>query len=239
MEALRPQAVMTLCEVLHHCRKALPLDQLSRVVALTTSLVADASLPYASQSTCVRLTLNLVECLYAAFKRDPDMGAKRRAQQLLSRIFASFVAKLGALRLEAPPLMAAARAERAAREARLARMRDEGSAPAAADAPLYLASAPGDKEREVGDCRQVVQNVVYGMKTLVFSILYCTRMVGERRGREGGLGAQSERANEGGGHAAFCWEHKERGWPMLISKAHLKTTHNIIQRRTQHTTPPD
>jgi hypothetical protein len=30
----------------------------------------------------------------------------------------------------------------------------------------------------VGDCKLVVQNIVYGMKTLLFSILYCTRMVG-------------------------------------------------------------
>jgi hypothetical protein len=41
MEALRPQAVMTLCEILHHCRKSLTLDQLGRVVRLMTAYVVD------------------------------------------------------------------------------------------------------------------------------------------------------------------------------------------------------
>ena len=41
MEALRPQAVMTLCEILHHCRKSLSLEQLGRVVRLMTAFVVD------------------------------------------------------------------------------------------------------------------------------------------------------------------------------------------------------
>jgi hypothetical protein len=41
MEALRSQAVMTLCEILHHCRKSLSLDQLGRVVRLMTAFVVD------------------------------------------------------------------------------------------------------------------------------------------------------------------------------------------------------
>jgi hypothetical protein len=45
MEALRPQAVMTLCEILHHCRKALSLEQLGRVVRLMTGLVVDQVRP--------------------------------------------------------------------------------------------------------------------------------------------------------------------------------------------------
>jgi hypothetical protein len=57
--------------------------------ALTTSALRHAhthtprpqSLPYASQSTCVRLSLNLVECLYTSFKRpDSDMATKNHAQ---------------------------------------------------------------------------------------------------------------------------------------------------------------
>ena len=38
--------------------------------------------------------------------------------------------------------------------------------------------APGEKEKEINDCKLIVQNIVYGMKTLLFSILYCTRVVG-------------------------------------------------------------
>jgi len=41
MEALRPQAVMTLCEILHHCRKSLSLEQLGRVVRLMTAYIVD------------------------------------------------------------------------------------------------------------------------------------------------------------------------------------------------------
>jgi len=34
---------------------------------------------------------------------------------------------------------------------------------------------PGEKEKEINDCKLIVQNIVYGTKTLLFSILYCTR----------------------------------------------------------------
>jgi hypothetical protein len=33
----------------------------------------------------------------------------------------------------------------------------------------------GDREKEISDCKLIVQNIVYGTKTLLFSILYCTR----------------------------------------------------------------
>lgn len=33
----------------------------------------------------------------------------------------------------------------------------------------------GEKEKEINDCKLIVQNIVYGTKTLLFSILYCTR----------------------------------------------------------------
>jgi hypothetical protein len=146
------------------------------------------------------------------------------------------VAKLGSLRAEIPALTEAARTERAAREARLAWMRDP-AAGVDSEAPLYLTSvracdcacvqcacvfgvcvlavcfwflgpvgvfkqkfpltgihcetcstsqAPGEKEKEVNDCKLIVQNIVYGMKTLLFSILYCTRMVRRLVGLGGG-----------------------------------------------------
>jgi hypothetical protein len=34
-----------------------------------------------------------------------------------------------------------------------------------------------EKDKEVNDCRLIVQNIVYGTKTLLFSILYCTRQI--------------------------------------------------------------
>lgn len=34
---------------------------------------------------------------------------------------------------------------------------------------------PGEKEKEINDCKLIVQNIVFGAKTLLFSILYCTR----------------------------------------------------------------
>jgi hypothetical protein len=62
--------------------------------------IVDRSLPYSSQSTCVRLSLNLVECLYQSFKRsDSDMNGKIQAQQLLSKILESFVSKLRSLQV--------------------------------------------------------------------------------------------------------------------------------------------
>lgn len=55
---------MTFCEILHHVRKSFTLEQLATVVSYMACCVADRSLPFQSQSTCVRLSLNLVECLY-------------------------------------------------------------------------------------------------------------------------------------------------------------------------------
>jgi hypothetical protein len=56
--------VMTFCEIVHHTRKSFSLDQLGGVVSYLACCVADRSLPFNTQSTCVRLSLNLVECLY-------------------------------------------------------------------------------------------------------------------------------------------------------------------------------
>jgi hypothetical protein len=41
--------------------------------------------------------------------------------------------------------------------------------------------ATGDKEKEINDCKLIVQNVIYGMKTLLFSILYCTRQIKQQQ----------------------------------------------------------
>lgn len=38
-----------------------------------------------------------------------------------------------------------------------------------------LLQGPGEKEKEINDCKLIVQNIVFGAKTLLFSILYCTR----------------------------------------------------------------
>lgn len=40
--------------------------------------------------------------------------------------------------------------------------------------PVFL-QGTGEKEKELSDCKLIVQNIVYGAKTLLFSILYCTR----------------------------------------------------------------
>jgi transformation/transcription domain-associated protein len=103
MDVLRPVSVMTVCEILHVLRKQLTLHQLGRVVDMLWSYVMDHSLPYGSQATCVRLVLNLVECLYQSFKHaDADMEAKVAAQQLLSRILHNFVRKLKSLQVGVP-----------------------------------------------------------------------------------------------------------------------------------------
>ncbi len=77
MDNLRPLALMTLCEILHHVRKIMSLEQLAKVVHLMGTYVVDRSLPFAAQSTCIRLLLNLVECLYQCFKRgESGLNAK-------------------------------------------------------------------------------------------------------------------------------------------------------------------
>lgn len=43
------------------------------------------------------------------------------------------------------------------------------------DLSFFTHQGPGEKEKELSDCKLIVQNIVYGTKTLLFSILYCTR----------------------------------------------------------------
>ncbi|WIA37453.1 hypothetical protein OEZ86_014371 [Tetradesmus obliquus] len=173
MEALRPLSVMTFCEIVHHTRKSFSLEQLGGVVSYLACCVADRSLPFNTQSTCVRLSLNLVECLYQAFKRpDADLAAKKLAQSLLSKILGSFVAKLTALAQDIPGIIAAAREQRNERLSVQGSMRDAANPDT--HVVLYL-QGPGEKEKEINDCKLIVQNIVFGAKTLLFSILYCTR----------------------------------------------------------------
>jgi hypothetical protein len=56
--------VLVFCEICHNVRKSFTLDQLAQVVSFMACTIADRAQMYNNQSTCVRLSLNLVECLY-------------------------------------------------------------------------------------------------------------------------------------------------------------------------------
>lgn len=56
--------VMVFCEICHNVRKSFNLHQLAQVVSFLACTIADRSQVYNHQSTCVRLSLNLVECIY-------------------------------------------------------------------------------------------------------------------------------------------------------------------------------
>jgi len=55
---------MVFCEICHNVRKSFNLHQLAQVVSFLACTIADRSQVYNHQSTCVRLSLNLVECIY-------------------------------------------------------------------------------------------------------------------------------------------------------------------------------
>jgi hypothetical protein len=56
--------VLVFCEICHNVRKSFNLQQLAQVVSFMACTIAERSQYYQNQSTCVRLSLNLVECLY-------------------------------------------------------------------------------------------------------------------------------------------------------------------------------
>lgn len=56
--------VLVFCEICHNVRKSFALSQLAQVVSFMACTIADRAQMYNNQSTCVRLSLNLVECLY-------------------------------------------------------------------------------------------------------------------------------------------------------------------------------
>lgn len=70
---------------------------------------------------------------------------------------------------------------------------------------VFYVQGTGEKEKEITDCKLIVQNVIYGMKTLLFSILYCTRQISGAQqqqqqhppGQPGALPQQQQPANVG------------------------------------------
>ena len=66
-----------------------------------TTITFDATLPVAVHTTCIRLLLNLVECIYPlARSTSADAGAKIKGRQLLSRILECLVTKVKHLKLQ-------------------------------------------------------------------------------------------------------------------------------------------
>lgn len=66
--------VLVFCEICHNVRKSFTLDQLAQVVSFMACTIADRAQMYNNQSTCVRLSLNLVECLYQVRSWDGVAG---------------------------------------------------------------------------------------------------------------------------------------------------------------------
>lgn len=64
MSPLLHNQVLVFCEICHNVRKSFHLQQLAQVVSFMACSIADRAQMYHNQSTCVRLSLNLVECLY-------------------------------------------------------------------------------------------------------------------------------------------------------------------------------
>ncbi|KAF6251279.1 hypothetical protein COO60DRAFT_1464415, partial [Scenedesmus sp. NREL 46B-D3] len=136
-------------------------DVLAEGVLLGSSMASMEALRPLS-STCVRLSLNLVECLYQAFKRpDADLAAKKLAQACSARSWAALW----------PSSQNWHRAT-----AWLYMIRKHGLGHHLRVSCLWqFLQGPGEKEKEINDCKLIVQNIVFGAKTLLFSILYCTR----------------------------------------------------------------
>eukprot|EP00879_Flechtneria_rotunda_P029436 GHRR01031843.1.p1 GENE.GHRR01031843.1~~GHRR01031843.1.p1 ORF type:complete len:418 (+),score=153.10 GHRR01031843.1:335-1588(+) len=100
------------------------------------------------------------------------MAARKQAQSLLSKVAGIFVSKLQALAQSIPTMLTDAMADQAARLKVQAKMLD----PEDTDTSMVLyLQAPGEREKEMNDCKLVLQNVVYGAKTVLFSIGYCLR----------------------------------------------------------------
>jgi transformation/transcription domain-associated protein len=182
-EALHPLAYSLLAELVHHVRKELSTAQLGRVIYIFSCNVSDASLPIGVQTTCVRLMINLVETLYS--RRSADGGVNETGRGMLQRILESFVSKLTSIAKRMPELLASKAegvAQRKKREESTPsvpyrpRPRLTGSQPQLEDLPpgapypvLYTHTVP-EPEKEVTDTRQLMQTLIMGMKTLLFSI---------------------------------------------------------------------
>jgi hypothetical protein len=82
-----PPQVLVFCEICHNVRKSFHLQQLAQVVSFMACSIADRAQMYHNQSTCVRLSLNLVECLYqvSVEARSIHVGCATTLSQTTSR----------------------------------------------------------------------------------------------------------------------------------------------------------
>ncbi|KAK9813301.1 hypothetical protein WJX72_012102 [[Myrmecia] bisecta] len=166
-EALRPLAYSMLAELIHHVRGELTLPQLRRCIYIFSRNIHEPTLQVGVQCTSVRLMLNLVEVVYT---RRSDLRNCEAYRQQLTGILDTFIAKFSTLRRQVPKLLAAAKVEQAKAEKRKAAMRAPPKGPALRERPVLHTETPSDKLKELHDTRQLLQTLVMGMKTLLFSI---------------------------------------------------------------------
>ena len=101
-QTLRPLAYSTLADLVHHVRRTLTLEQLSKVIHSFSRNIHDPTLPITIQTTSVRLLLNLVDSTFHNDNRDDSLG-----RQLLARILSTLVNKFGTLQKLIPKVLAA------------------------------------------------------------------------------------------------------------------------------------
>eukprot|EP00898_Chlorokybus_atmophyticus_P003741 jgi/Chlat1/4368/Chrsp29S04524 len=176
-ETLRPLAYSLLAELIHHIRLELTLPQLSRIVYLFSRNVHDTTLPTSVQTTCVRLMLNLVESI---FTRRTDVLGKNDGRLLLGRILYCFVSKFGTLKLLLPKLLKdVAAAEQPTGEHKAgddSKPTEDGSAQGVV---LHTQQAV-DHSKELSDCRVLLKTLIMGMKTLLWSMTYFNKPLGQQ-----------------------------------------------------------
>ena len=76
-------------------------SQLSKAVYMFTTITFDTSLPVAVHTTCIRLLLNLVECIYPLARSQlVDAATKAKGRQLLTRILECLITKVKHLKVQ-------------------------------------------------------------------------------------------------------------------------------------------
>ena len=86
----RPLAYTTLADLVHHVRHELSAEQLSRVIHAYSCNVHTSSIACGTQTMCMKLLVNLVECVVAKC-------SKTEAARILMGLLETGIDKLGAI----------------------------------------------------------------------------------------------------------------------------------------------
>ena len=159
-ETLRPLAHSVLVDLIHHVRSDLTQEQIIKAVYIYERNLNDSSFAPNIQTMCVKLLVNLVDCIV---KLEPNVS-----KVLLYRILRAFSVRLNGLRDEFPVVLAVYQKRQKGDKFEV----DDGYLDIGYIQPIKISTRALDLSQDLGkDYRFLLKNLIQGIKNIVFAML--------------------------------------------------------------------